>query len=277
MTNLPSVPALSIFFMAVTLLISILLFFGLFLYLRKKMDLKMTPFWIGAAVFISFALILQPIVHNIILNPQADGTHRLSAHLVAYGIFACLSAGIFEETGRFAAFKFLRKKFTGIRTAISYGIGHGGGEALIIAGLAAVGNLSFSIMLNAGMADLLGEAADVAATAAILAESSPLVFLLGGLERIAAVALHMALSLLVWHSVNTKGKLWFYPLSIGLHALFNVIAVLYQFGVITNLFVVEALIFVEAAAIVYVVRRLLKGLRQTDRRPSPEHGHYPTE
>jgi uncharacterized membrane protein YhfC len=52
------------------------------------------------------------------------------SHTWLYAVLGALLAGLFEETGRFIAFKFLLKKRTDRKTAISYGIGHGGFEAI---------------------------------------------------------------------------------------------------------------------------------------------------
>jgi uncharacterized membrane protein YhfC len=67
-----------------------------------------------------------------------------------YGGLAALLAGVFEETGRFLAFKFLLKKRTGRKTAISYGIGHGGFEAVFLLVFTGIQYLTYISLINSG-------------------------------------------------------------------------------------------------------------------------------
>ncbi|MDR0538038.1 MAG: YhfC family intramembrane metalloprotease [Tannerellaceae bacterium] len=57
-------------------------------------------------------------------------------------------AGLFEETARFISFKILKKKYNGIGTGLAYGIGHGGIEAVLLAGLSMIVSIVFCIMIN---------------------------------------------------------------------------------------------------------------------------------
>ena len=52
-----------------------------------------------------------------------------------YALYGGLAAGLFEETGRLLAFRFILKPHTARITALSYGIGHGGIEAFWVMGL----------------------------------------------------------------------------------------------------------------------------------------------
>ena len=49
-------------------------------------------------------------------------------------LYGGLMAGVFEETGRYVSFKWFLKKETRIQDGLSYGIGHGGIEAMLIVG-----------------------------------------------------------------------------------------------------------------------------------------------
>ena len=54
-----------------------------------------------------------------------------------------------------------------------------------------------------------------------------------GFERVCAIGLHLALSMLVWMVVTRRLPAWGYPLAVGLHALSNLPAMLYQAGILT--------------------------------------------
>lgn len=256
------VSVLSILCMAFSLLLCLALTFGLFLFLRKRLSLKVVPMLAGAAAFILFVFVLEWLLHSLVLKRAPDGSIELARTPWLYVLYGTLAAGLFEETARFIAFKLLRRKYDGFSTAISYGIGHGGIEVLLITALATVNNLVIAMMINAGMADALGDAPQVASAIAQITGVSPWMFTLAGIERIPAVAIQISLSVLVWHGVNTKGRLWLYPAAIVLHALADVPATMYQCGALTNVVWVEVWIALFAAALVLLTIAAHKRLRE---------------
>ena len=240
----------SIVFMVISLLVSIILSFGIFLFLRKRIDLKVVPALVGAAAFIVFAMVLEQLLHMLVLKRAPDGSLTLMKTPALYVLYGAFAAGIFEETGRFLGFLLLKRKYKGFNTAISYGIGHGGIEALLVLGLTMVSTIVISVMVNTGMANVLGDTPQITAAVEQITGAAPWMFALGGLERVFAIAIHISLSVIVWHSVNTKGKVWMYPLAIVLHAAVDVVAAMGQVGVIKNVILVEAILLPTTAALV---------------------------
>lgn len=111
-----------------------------------------------------------------------------------------------------------------------YGAGHGGMEAILVLGMASFNNLVSAVMINSGnLVSSLAEGSDVEA---ILTQLSPLwslpawQFFMGGIERIMAMILHVALSVLVYQAVKEKQKMWMYPIAILLHAAINFVVIL---------------------------------------------------
>ena len=89
----------------------------------------------------------------------------------------------------------------------------------------------------------------------------PLEFLAGGIERLAAITLHIALSMLIWMVVTKRLPLWGYALAIGLHALANLPAGLYQvLGL--NMWLTEAVVVVVTACIAFAVWKLYQLRRE---------------
>jgi len=203
---------------------------------------------VGAAMFFLFALVLEQILHLLLLRPNGF----IMSHTWAYVLYGTLAAGVFEETGRLVGFRFLLKRQTGRETAVMYGIGHGGIESLLLGGFVAVANLAASLQYNAGT--LTGDA--LAAVPAALA-SPPSYFLVVGVERLLAICLHIALSVLVFQAVKRPGKRWLYPAAILLHAGMDVFAALYQRGVIT-IWTSEGLMAVFAALTCFLALRLYR-------------------
>ena len=55
--------------------------------------------------------------------------------LFAWVLFSCFTAGLFEETGRYVAFRKLYRAEHSWRSGVMFGLGHGGLEAVLLVGL----------------------------------------------------------------------------------------------------------------------------------------------
>ena len=197
----------------------------------KKYNVRPLTIIIGALVFVVFALVLEPILHQIVLK----GPHGpvITGNILYYALYGGLAAGIFEETGRFLAMKFLLKREpSSAITGVGYGLGHGGAEMLIIFGVTMLSNIAISAMINAGQIDTVlasvpaENLATVQAQFDSLKDLAPGTLFIGLWERASALILQIGLSLLVWVAVRRGGKwLWLFPAAILLHALVDAVAV----------------------------------------------------
>lgn len=219
-------------------LLSVLLPFIFILVLRRRFKVQWLPILIGAGIFILFAMVLEQISHMLILRPEADGTIPLIAESPwLYVLYGVLAAGIFEETGRLFAFLFMKRRYKIVDSAVSYGIGHGGIEAIIIVGLGMLNTVILSLMINSGsmIVDSLP-----AGTVESITGTPVYMYILSILERVIAISVHIGLSILVWAAVMKKGKWWLFPLAIVLHALTNLTAAMLQAGLLTNIWLMYA-------------------------------------
>lgn len=210
-----SVGAIAAIIIVIILTIAVPL--GIMLFLARSGG-SWKDFLVGAATFIVFALILERILHLLILRSGAGVV--IQGNIWLYGLYGGLAAGVFEETGRFLAFRFVLRDQTARITSLAYGIGHGGIEALLVAGLTMASNLILGLTYTHGGA-IPSEI--IPAVEALLAIPAP-TFLWSGFERLSAMALHMALSVLVFASVRTDRR-WLYPAAILIHAAVNFMAV----------------------------------------------------
>ena len=225
-----SVPTLSILFMALAALFAFAAPIVLLIYYKRK-GAEILPFFIGCAVFIVFALILEALAHKLILKGSLGQT--IQGNILLYALYGGLAAGIFEETGRFVAFKtVLKKKLGNDRNALMYGAGHGGIEAILTLGLAYIGNIVMSVLINAGQTDMLtatatGEAAEqLKAVLDSLVTTAPWTYLLAIVERALAITTHICLSVLVFFAVKKPDKGWLFPTAILLHAALDGVMVI---------------------------------------------------
>lgn len=236
------VSTLTILTIATAALVCIFLPIVLVLIFKKKVQISIKSVITGALVFVTFALVLERILHMVVIN------NNLITSGVLFGIYGALAAGLFEETGRFVAFKTVLRKQTQWKDGIAYGFGHGGIEAILVGGLTFAQYTIFSILINNGQFEkVLG--ANAAGTTLDqlllikkqLIELNPGSIFLGISERIIALTIHIALSMIVLYGIQNRKNIY-YILSILLHALVDLPAGLFQTKVISSLYVVEALL-----------------------------------
>lgn len=248
----------SIIAMAVTGVICTLYPIILLVLWRKKTGAALAPFFVGAGTFFLFALILEQLLHQVCMLGDNAVARTISTSVALSTLYGGLTAGVFEETGRFVAFK-LMKKHDSKETAITYGIGHGGIEAILIVGIGMLANAGLSLFLNqTGTTNLgviggpdgptsvfLGDAGG--ALLSTLQGITPVSCALATYERIVTVLFHIALSVLVFAAARRPGKLWLYPAAVVIHACVDFIAVLYQLGIVKSLLLTELFITVYTA------------------------------
>ena len=214
---------------------------------KVKKKEPVTSILIGAAAFMLFALILEKPIQNILAFPTAMGlpehavSRFLSANPVLLALVAGLFPGVFEETGRLIAFKTILRNRRNRETSISYGIGHGGFEVILMLGLTYIQYIAYAVMINTGTFGMIVD--QVAAQAPEqLGSVETIVSLLTGfsfadlgiafVERVFAVLFHIGASILVFYACKDRKKFWLYPLAVILHTAMDFAAALSLFKVI---------------------------------------------
>ncbi|MCM1523629.1 MAG: YhfC family intramembrane metalloprotease [Ruminococcus sp.] len=207
-------------------------FAALIAYKRKNRDIPVSAFFIGAGTFILFALVLEQLLHTVMLPIVQVSTPMY----VVYGAFA---AGFFEESGRLAAYRLLMKNTDDPRSAVMYGLGHGGCEAAAAVGLTMIAYLITAVTVNrTGAENVIAlysggseeTAALLGAQLEALSEITLVTAFTSIFERLIAVTFHTAASVIMFRAA--KEKISLYPLCILLHALADAPAAMYQRGVL---------------------------------------------
>ena len=191
--------------------------------------------FVGAAAFFVFALVLEQLLHAVMIP-------LVSKSDITFVIYGALAAGIFEETGRFAAFKTLLKKQNRPESAVMYGIGHGGCEAVMILGMSALSGAVIAITVNSVGIDEMIKLASAGRPE--LEETA----------RLQIEALHISLSVLVFEGARTKGRAWLYPVCVLVHAACDVPSAMYQRGLLGLAAVYAITTALTAAVAVFAVR-----------------------
>ncbi len=229
-----------------------------FIIWRRNTHAKLFPVVVGAAVFLLFALGLKTIPAYPLIIADNAVSRSINSTPWLYYLVAGLLAGVFEETGRFLAFRYVLKKHTDRRTSVSYGIGHGGIEA-IYAGFTTLSLIVLAILINSGQTDELTK--DVPPEMLPLAMKklegfASMTFsrsMLGIVERISAMMLQTALSIMVFRAVRSNGSLWLYPLAIVLHTAIDFLCIISE----KNLLLFEVGLLLASALLLFIAVRFI--------------------
>jgi uncharacterized membrane protein YhfC len=235
---------LSVIFIAVSAIVQIGTPICLFIYFRKKFEAKVLPLIFGVFGFVIFVLLLESLVHSIVFR-----SFPLMEKPVIYVVYGIFMAGIFEETARFISFNILKRKYGGIGTGLAYGVGHGGIESILLAGITMIINIVISVIANTGMITSVFQGDVLAAINGqieALTATAPYMFLISGFERLMAIIIQISLSVIVFYSVYNK-KLFLFPLAILLHAVIDIPSAAFQVGLIKSIFPVEGILLLFAA------------------------------
>jgi uncharacterized membrane protein YhfC len=249
--------------LAVSALLAALFPVAIFLICRKRMTLLMRNIFIGAAVFFVFAGVLEKALHFYVLKANPVTAAWFPLHPVAFALYGCLAAGLFEETGRYLGMRYLVRNSGNPGTAVAYGIGHGGIEAILIGSLAGAGSLVLGVLLNSGLLESSAghgpDADKLMQLRANLQALSVTTVAMGTLERFIALLIQIGLSLIVWRAVETR-RLGFLALAIFLHALIDFPAGLAQTRQLPIPVVEGLLVIVGIGIIVFFLSKLPRKL-----------------
>ncbi len=216
----------------ITFTICVLIPIILLITIRIKTKAKISSFFIGALTFIIFVIIFERMLHRVVLTGLGNISQIITNNIWLYALYGGLVAGIFEETGRFISIKFYMKNNLNRENALMYGAGHGGMESIIIVGA------QFFTGLEA------------------LITTPTYHFYIVGIERLLAIILHMALSILIYKAATQRGEMGYYPLAIVLHFICNflVVIVAHYFGLV----LAEIVYLVCVAVTVVIATRIWK-------------------
>lgn len=225
---------------------------------RKKTGARMMPALVGAFTYFLFAYVLENLLHYFVIGQSTQLSQLLQSQPALYILYGCLVAGIFEESGRLLCGRFMLKNYNDRESAVTMGIGHGGTEMILLVGLSMISYFMIALSINAqGLSALTTdmEEEQVSQLYQSLASINSIgagVAILAICERIMAMALHISLSILVFSAAKERGPMYLYPVAIGLHALCNVPAAMFQSGILTSDWLTIALTAVLVAPCVYL-------------------------
>ena len=148
------------------------------------------PFCAGMLTFFISQMVLRvPLMQ--LLNTQAWYTVFTMAQPVIFSLLIGLSAGVFEEVGRYGTMRLTMRKQQAWQAAIAFGLGHGFIEGILLIGI----NYSYLLALNLAYP-----------VAAPLPDASMAIW--AGIERLLSYVAHVGWSVMVMQAVRRKKLLW---------------------------------------------------------------------
>jgi uncharacterized membrane protein YhfC len=197
-------------------------------YLARRFRLGWRLWWIGAGTFI-----LSQVGHipfNAVLGisfergllPAPPENYQLAFSALVLG----LSAGLWEESARYLAYRFWAKDARSWSQGLVMGAGHGGIESILVGLLVLANYVGRIIFRDVDLASVLPPEQIALAQQQLQAYWSMSWYdpLLGAAERLSALTFHLSASLLVLQ-VFARGKIRWLWLAIGWHSIFNAVAV----------------------------------------------------
>jgi uncharacterized membrane protein YhfC len=202
---------------------------GLGLFLARRLGLRWGLFGVGAVTFVASQVVHIPLnagltwlfVKDILPSPPVEW--QLLFNVTVLG----LTAGLCEETARYAVYRWWIKSARTWREALMFGAGHGGIEAILLGVLAGIAFVQLAALRGADLTTLPLTAEQLAVLQKQLADywAAPWYFgLLGAVERALALCLHLSLAVLVLQ-VFRRRQVWWLGAAILWHATVNAVAV----------------------------------------------------
>lgn len=210
---------------------------------------RVYPLFIGSLIFFIFVMVLESIMHSIVLTTIPV----ISSNTILYILYGCLAAGIFEEGGRWVAFRYLIRD-ENKKNAITYGIGHGAVEMILVVGLTLLSTFIFAQSyltlgvegMTEGLDTSMIEMVKEMIASIEVYELKDVVLNL--IERCSALILHVSCSIFVYFSVRER-NLQYLLYAFLFHIFMNIPAGMVQQEIITNLWLAESIIAVIASII----------------------------
>ncbi len=241
--------------MFVPIIFSFALFIGLILFYKKRTGIALKPLIIGSIGFIVLTQVLEKALHVVVVLNFPN----YADHPWLFGLYGGMAAGIFEELGRFVLFIWLLKKYHDYKGGLSFGIGWGGIEAIVLMLSVVLPNILFAFMINAGTFEInLGERLswdEMNVIKETVLSQGISFYLLAGVERFFAVFIQIALSLWVLYAVM-KRKFVYVIYAVLTHAAIDFPIVFFQTGHFTNIWVVEGYVALIGVLAMVVIKRL---------------------
>jgi len=247
------------------------------LWVRRRYRVKWIFALYGALVFFTCQILTRVPAIQVVQYLLRDKLQASRPLLMGWLMIAAVTAGLFEEAGRYLGYRFLwRREEKNWRRAVMYGVGHGGLESmLLVGGLAIMGLINVVILSSMDVSQLpvKGERlAQIEMARAQIAGMPWWLPLLGGVERIFAMSVQISLAVMVLQCFLRQSLKWLWA-AISYHTLVDLTASLLNCLIGTGAGMGPGVLIVEAVGGLFALFSLFLTLRLRDQPSEGLSGH----
>lgn len=197
---------------------------------QRRSGVRWPLFGWGAAAFVGSQAVRLPLLFGLTalfrsgILPHVPEDLAMPFNVVVLS----LSAGIFEEGARYIVYRRFIPAARAWKEGVAFGLGHGGVEAILLGVLAGLVVVQMFALRSVDLATLPLQADQLAALQQQVEGfwTAPwYLALLGAVERVFAICLHVSLALLVLQAFTRRNRAWLFA-AMGWHALVNAVGVL---------------------------------------------------
>jgi len=271
-------PTITPAFLNAVLMFVLPLSIGALIFSRTKADWSL--FGLGALTFVLSQVLHLPF-NSYILEPVITslGLEMLpkTLDLLFIGLLYGLSAGIFEEFSRYFIYRKYLSEHRSWETGVMFGAGHGGIEAILL-GVLVLYTFLQMLTLQGASPDVLAGSLPVEQVDLVILQIDQFwafpwwMHILGAVERLFAITMHIGMALLVQRAVLRKEARWL-ALALLFHTLIDTVAVYgsVSYGALAT----EVILFILALASLFIIIRFRKEYLLSMPDPVEETGALP--
>lgn len=226
-------------------------------YCKRVLKASLVPIVAGITVYMVAVIGFESFLHQFFIYGSNAAADFINSNKWMYVLYLGLSTAVFEQAGRWLAFKFMLKKYTPDDTALTYGIGHGAAQTVMPIGIGlALSSIMLYSVKSTGYDEylaMIGE--DQAATfnEMLLSYTSTGVhyYMWTALEMLMVLVVQVGLSVLVFKAVRRANSLHLLFIAAALHFVFTSVGALSVAGITTSIAIVEVGCLIIAIVIAF--------------------------
>lgn len=215
------------------------------IYCKKAVKASLVPVVAGITVYLVAVIGFESMVHQFFIYGSSTVADFINSNKWVYVLYLGICTAVFEQAGRWLAFKFMLKKYTPEDTALTYGIGHGAAQTVVPIGIGlAISAAMLYSVKSTGYEEylaMIGE--DQAATFNEMLMSYTSTgahyYMWTALEMLMVLVVQVGLSVLVAKSVRRANSTHLLFIAAALHFVFTSVGALSVAGIVTSIAVVE--------------------------------------
>lgn len=231
--------------LAVSACLNIAIPVALAIIVRRRFDVSWRVILYGALVFLVFQVITRMPAMVILQSVGRNWMNASDTNFILFMLFAAVTAGLFEECGRWIGYRFWIPEHRRWEDGVGFGAGHGGFEAaFLIGGMQLLSLAALYILLFVDYQSLFPQIAEQLDSAKdTFLQVEWYIYFWSVFERACALVIQISLSLLVLNAF-VKNNIRYLFLAIGYHTIVDLTPLVLHFT--GSYFITEMVVLVLA-------------------------------